>query len=187
MAASAASATAGAGRKRALRARRRGRVGLVFLIMTLIAVVMLYPFWYLLDNAFRNQTQFNEQRGHSTVSWHQLLSELPVGRELLNSTLICLLSVLLILAVSTTAGFAFAFSLTRFPPSVPPAAPFRPKLRPLPSLTSLPVSQVRHICGRECSHRPVKGAMVVRGCGPNLDRQILSVNSDPATAGGWRR
>jgi ABC-type glycerol-3-phosphate transport system permease component len=42
------------------------------------------------------------------VSWHQLFSELPVGRELLNSTLICLLSILLILAVSTTAGFAFA-------------------------------------------------------------------------------
>jgi ABC-type glycerol-3-phosphate transport system permease component len=98
----------GAARKRALRARRRGRIGLVFLIMTLIAVVMLYPFWYILDNAFRNQTQFNEQRGHSSVSWSQLFSELPVGRELLNSTLICLLSILLILAVSTTAGFAFA-------------------------------------------------------------------------------
>ena len=76
--------------------------------MTLIAVVMLYPFWYLLNNAFRNSTQFNEQRGHSSVSWSQLFAELPVGRELLNSTLICVLSILLILAVSTTAGFAFA-------------------------------------------------------------------------------
>ena len=76
--------------------------------MTLIAVVMLYPFWYLLNNAFRNQTQFSEQRGHSAVSWHQLFSELPVGRELLNSTLICLLSILIILAVSSSAGFAFA-------------------------------------------------------------------------------
>ena len=37
-----------------------------------------------------------------------MFSELPVGRELLNSTLICVLSILLILAVSTTAGFAFA-------------------------------------------------------------------------------
>ena len=94
--------------KRALRARRRGRVGMIFLIMTVIAVVMLYPFWYLLNNAFRTQSQFEQQHGHSAVSWSQLLRELPVGRELLNSTLICLASILLILAVSTTAGFAFA-------------------------------------------------------------------------------
>ena len=94
--------------KRALRARRRSRVGMIFLIMTAIAVVMLYPFWYMLNNAFRTQPQFEQQRGHSAVSWSQLFSELPVGRELLNSTLICLASILLILAVSTTAGFAFA-------------------------------------------------------------------------------
>jgi ABC-type glycerol-3-phosphate transport system permease component len=94
--------------KRALRARRRGRVGMIFLIMTGVAVVMLYPFWYLLNNAFRNESQFEQQHGHSAVSWSQLFSELPVGRELLNSTVICLASILLILAVSTTAGFAFA-------------------------------------------------------------------------------
>jgi multiple sugar transport system permease protein/raffinose/stachyose/melibiose transport system permease protein len=94
--------------KRALRARRRSRVGMIFLIMTGIAVVMLYPFWYMLNNAFRTQPQFEQQHGHSAVSWSQLLRELPVGRELLNSTLICLASILLILAVSTTAGFAFA-------------------------------------------------------------------------------
>jgi multiple sugar transport system permease protein/raffinose/stachyose/melibiose transport system permease protein len=94
--------------KRALRARRRGRIGMIFAIMTVIAVVMLYPFWYILNNAFRTQSQFEQQNGHSAVSWSQLFSELPVGRELLNSTLICLASILLILAVSTTAGFAFA-------------------------------------------------------------------------------
>jgi ABC-type glycerol-3-phosphate transport system permease component len=94
--------------KRALRTRRRGRVGMIFLIMTGIAVVMLYPFWYLLNNAFRTESQFEQQHGHSAVSWSQLFTELPVGRELLNSTLICLASILLILAVSTTAGFAFA-------------------------------------------------------------------------------
>jgi ABC-type glycerol-3-phosphate transport system permease component len=94
--------------KRALRARRRGRVGMIFLIMTGVAVVMLYPFWYLLNNAFRTESQFEQQHGHSAVSWSQLFSELPVGRELLNSTVICLASILLILAVSTTAGFAFA-------------------------------------------------------------------------------
>jgi multiple sugar transport system permease protein/raffinose/stachyose/melibiose transport system permease protein len=103
-----APAPGGAPAKRALRARRRSRLGMIFAIMTVIAVVMLYPFWYILNNAFRTQSQFEQQNGHSAVSWSQLFSELPVGRELLNSTLICLASILLILAVSTTAGFAFA-------------------------------------------------------------------------------
>ena len=94
--------------RRALRARRRGRIGLIFAIMSVIAVVMLYPFWYILNNAFRDESQFERQSGHSGVAWGQLLRELPVGRELLNSTLICLLSILLVLAVSSTAGFAFA-------------------------------------------------------------------------------
>jgi ABC-type glycerol-3-phosphate transport system permease component len=76
--------------------------------MCVIAVVMLYPFFYMLDNGFRNQAQFAQQRGHSAVSWRQLFTELPVWRELLNSTIICTVSILLILAVATTAGFAFA-------------------------------------------------------------------------------
>jgi multiple sugar transport system permease protein/raffinose/stachyose/melibiose transport system permease protein len=105
---SGAAGSGGAPAKRAMRARRRGRIGLIFAIMSVVAVVMLYPFWYILNNAFRNQSQFERQSGHSGVAWSQLFSELPVGRELLNSTVICLVSILLILAVSTTAGFAFA-------------------------------------------------------------------------------
>jgi ABC-type glycerol-3-phosphate transport system permease component len=89
-------------------ARRRARAGALLALMTVIAVVMLYPFWYMLDNAFRTQAQFEQQRGHSAASWSQLFSELPAGRELVNSTLICVTAILLILAVSTTAGFAFA-------------------------------------------------------------------------------
>jgi ABC-type glycerol-3-phosphate transport system permease component len=78
------------------RLRRRAANGWIFLLMAVVAVVMLYPFWYLLDNAFRNQPQFEQQHGHSLAGWTQLFRELPVGRDLL------------ILAVSTTAGFAFA-------------------------------------------------------------------------------
>jgi ABC-type glycerol-3-phosphate transport system permease component len=79
-----------------------------FTLMVVIAIVMLYPFFYMLDNSFRTQTQFELRAGHSVASWRQLLQELPVARELVNSTLICALSILIILAVSTTAGFAFA-------------------------------------------------------------------------------
>ena len=88
--------------------RRRVRTSTLFAIMCVIAVIMLYPFFYMLENAFRNQSQFAQQRGHSTVSWGQLFTQLPVWRELFNSTLICAVSILGILAVSTTAGFAFA-------------------------------------------------------------------------------
>jgi ABC-type glycerol-3-phosphate transport system permease component len=89
-------------------ARRRLRPWALLLLMTVIAVVMLYPFYYMLSNAFRSQAQFEQQRGHSAVSWGQLFGELPVARELLNSTLICLLSILIILIAATLAGFAFA-------------------------------------------------------------------------------
>jgi len=96
------------GRSTATIVRRRLRVGTLFALMVLIAAVMLYPFYYMLNNAFRNQTQFDQQSGHSAVSWQQLFTELPVWRELLNSTIICATAIALILAVSTSAGFAFA-------------------------------------------------------------------------------
>ncbi len=100
--------TAAPARRSPATARRRLRGWSLFALMVLIAVVMLYPFYYMLSNAFRTQAQFEQQRGHSAVSWGQLFSELPVGRELVNSTLICLLSILIILVASTLAGFAFA-------------------------------------------------------------------------------
>ena len=76
--------------------------------MAVIAVVMLYPFYYMLNNASRTQAQFEQQNGHSAVSWRQLFTELPVWRELANSTIICVTAIALILIVATSAGFAFA-------------------------------------------------------------------------------
>ena len=90
------------------RARRRLMSGWVLFLMAVVAVVMLYPFYYLLDNAFRTQKQFDQQNGHSLSSWTQLFHELPVGQETLNSLLICVASIVIILIVSTSAGFAFA-------------------------------------------------------------------------------
>jgi ABC-type glycerol-3-phosphate transport system permease component len=99
---------AGPGRSTAATVRRRVRLVTLFALLVVIAAVMLYPFYYMLNNAFRTQTQFEQQAGHSAVSWQQLFTELPVWRELLNSTIICATAIALILAVSTTAGFAFA-------------------------------------------------------------------------------
>jgi ABC-type glycerol-3-phosphate transport system permease component len=90
------------------RVRRTATRVVLFAVMVGVAIVMLYPFYYMLNNAFRTAAQFDQQSGHSTSSWGTLFRDLPVARELLNSTLICLVAILIILFVSTTAGFAFA-------------------------------------------------------------------------------
>jgi ABC-type glycerol-3-phosphate transport system permease component len=90
------------------RAHRRLTAGPVLLLMIVVAIVMLYPFYYLLDNAFRNQPQYDQQHGHSVAGWTQLFQNLPVGRELLNSTIVCAVAIVIILVVSTSSGFAFA-------------------------------------------------------------------------------
>ena len=90
------------------RVRRTATRVVLFAVMVAVAVVMLYPFYYMLNNAFRTAAQFDQQSGHSASSWARLFRDLPVARELLNSTLICLVAILIILFVSTTAGFAFA-------------------------------------------------------------------------------
>ena len=76
--------------------------------MIVVAVVMLYPFWYMADNSFRNQAQFDLQSGHSLAGWTQLFQTLPVVQEMLSSTIVCAAAIAIILIVSTTAGFAFA-------------------------------------------------------------------------------
>ena len=90
------------------RLRRRLNTWALFILMVAVAVVMLYPFWYMIDNAFRSPGQFDQQSGHSLTGWRQLFANLPVADQLLNSTLVCVAAIALILVISTTAGFAFA-------------------------------------------------------------------------------
>jgi multiple sugar transport system permease protein/raffinose/stachyose/melibiose transport system permease protein len=90
------------------RARRRVTTWALFVAMVIVAVVMLYPFWYIIDNAFRSAGQYDRQSGHSLGGWHQLFANLPVASQLLNSALVCAAAIAIILVVSTTAGFAFA-------------------------------------------------------------------------------
>jgi ABC-type glycerol-3-phosphate transport system permease component len=90
------------------RARRRLTTWALFVAMVIVAVIMLYPFWYIIDNAFRSSGQYDRQSGHSLGGWRQLFANLPVAGQLLNSTLVCAAAIAIILVVSTTAGFAFA-------------------------------------------------------------------------------
>jgi ABC-type glycerol-3-phosphate transport system permease component len=97
-----------ASRWQSARFRRRVTVTAIFAIMVVIAVVMFYPFWYMGDNSFRSQAQFDRQSGHSLTGWTQLFNDLPVVHELVSSTIVCATAIVVILVVATTAGFAFA-------------------------------------------------------------------------------
>lgn len=93
------------------RRRRRSiswRRILLLVLMLIIATVMIYPFWFMIDTSFKTQAQYQSGHGHSLHSWTELSAALPVGRQLLNSMIVCVLSILIIVVVSTTAGFAFA-------------------------------------------------------------------------------
>jgi ABC-type glycerol-3-phosphate transport system permease component len=90
------------------RFRRRVTAIVVFAVMIVVAIVMLYPFWYMGDNSFRSQAQFDRQSGHSLAGWTQLFQNLPVVRELVSSAVVCAAAIAIILIVATTAGFAFA-------------------------------------------------------------------------------
>jgi multiple sugar transport system permease protein/raffinose/stachyose/melibiose transport system permease protein len=76
--------------------------------MVVVAVVMLYPFVYMLVNSFKTQAQYELGHGFSLASWRLLFSGQPIIRELFNSVLVSGVAVAIIVAISTAAGFAFA-------------------------------------------------------------------------------
>ncbi len=109
----ASSQAAGTGRgepspRRALRRRLRPSRVIGFAIMVVVAVVMLYPFLFMVLTSFRSQAQYQLGAGFSMSSWHILFSSQPILRELLNSIIVASCAVAIIVVISTAAGFAFA-------------------------------------------------------------------------------
>ncbi len=88
--------------------RRKVNRTLVFLILSLLVVVMLFPFAFMALTSFRSYDQYLSGSGFSLDSWNTLFSVLPVFQELFNSMLVTTGAVAIILVVSTTGGFAFA-------------------------------------------------------------------------------
>src|SRR6516225_1581983 len=75
------------------------------LLMLPVLIVMLFPFYVIGRGAMTVQ----DETGSSHISlrnWRVLLAHLPVGQQLLNSTIITVGSVALILLVSVLAAFA---------------------------------------------------------------------------------
>ncbi|MGC8628287.1 MAG: carbohydrate ABC transporter permease [Acidimicrobiales bacterium] len=97
---------------RVARAVRRARKDparvVIFVALVIASFVMLYPFGFMLLTSLHSQAQYINGKGYSFSSWSGLFSALPVGRELLNSTLVAVSAIAIILVVSSSAGFAFA-------------------------------------------------------------------------------
>jgi multiple sugar transport system permease protein/raffinose/stachyose/melibiose transport system permease protein len=102
------------GRLRAEVWRRRVARAAIYAALLLITVVMLYPFWSMGIASFRSLDQFQVGHGFSLASWHELFRTLPVGHELLSSTIVTVCAIAIILAVSTTAGYAIGTLRYRF-------------------------------------------------------------------------
>lgn len=90
------------------RARRRLGRRLLFVAMVGVAVVMLYPFWVVIITSLKSEAQFLNGSGFSWLSWSSLTSVIPVGQEVLSSTIVCSASIFVILLVGLPAGFAFS-------------------------------------------------------------------------------
>jgi ABC-type glycerol-3-phosphate transport system permease component len=87
--------------------RRIGR-WILFAAMMVVAVVMLYPFWVMIITSLQSEAQFLSGGGFSWLSWSGLTSVIPIGQEVLSSTIVCSASILIILCVGLPAGFAFS-------------------------------------------------------------------------------
>jgi ABC-type glycerol-3-phosphate transport system permease component len=94
------------------RMRRRKRFSLLrsllFIVMIAGAFIMFYPFLFMIDASLRSTQQFQSNVGHSFASWVNLFTILPVSQEMMSSFIVVALSLMIIIAVSTMAGFAFA-------------------------------------------------------------------------------
>ena len=86
----------------------------IFVVMSVLGIVMFYPIAYMINTSFKSNAQFLGSSGHSLASWQKIFQVLPVGRQLLNSTIVCTGAIAIILAVSALAGFALAKLTFRF-------------------------------------------------------------------------
>ncbi len=81
---------------------------MTWLALAVVSVLLMYPFYFMIVTSFRSERQYELGRGFSFLSWSQLFSGVPVAREIANSFGICAVSIVLILGIATTAGFAIA-------------------------------------------------------------------------------
>jgi ABC-type glycerol-3-phosphate transport system permease component len=90
------------------RLRRRLSRAAIFAILSIVGVIMLFPFGLMAILAFRSFDQYIAGSGFSLESWKGLFDAIPVVQQLINSTVVTSGAVALIVVVSTMGGYAFA-------------------------------------------------------------------------------
>ena len=98
----------GTGEPRAMKKPRKVGRWILFGAMVIVAIVMLYPFWVMVITSLKSESQFLSGGGFSWLSWTSLTSVIPIGQEVLSSTILCSASIFIILCVGLPAGFAFS-------------------------------------------------------------------------------
>ena len=98
----------GTGEPRAMKKPRKVGRWILFGAMVIVAIVMLYPFWVMVITSLKSESQFLSGGGFSWLSWSSLTSVIPIGQEVLSSTILCSASIFIILCVGLPAGFAFS-------------------------------------------------------------------------------
>lgn len=84
-----------------------GRVA-IFVVLSIVSVVIMYPFYFMAVTSMRSQSQYELGKGFSFASWIRLFQSVPVAKEMLNSLIVCTFAIVIILALATSAGFALA-------------------------------------------------------------------------------
>lgn len=86
-----------------------GKKIFIFAVLVVVSIIMLFPFYYMVERSFQASNQFRVHAGgFSLVSWQILFKTLPIFRQLINSTVVTLCAIVIILAVGTSAGYAFS-------------------------------------------------------------------------------
>ena len=76
--------------------------------MSVLALIMFYPFIFMIEQSFKSKEQFLGAPGHSFPSWQKLFTVMPIGKQLLNSVIVCFGAITIILIFSAFAGFGLA-------------------------------------------------------------------------------
>jgi ABC-type glycerol-3-phosphate transport system permease component len=80
----------------------------IFISMSILGIIMFYPFTFMIEQSFKSKEQFLGAPGHSLASWQKLFTVMPIGRQLANSLFVCFGAIAIILLLSSFAGFGLA-------------------------------------------------------------------------------
>ena len=96
-------------------ARRRTLRAFTYLGLSLWAVLVLFPFYWMVLTSFKSYAAYNSEHipvlytlAPTLENYRQAFTAVPLGRYLLNTLLFALVTTALMVAVSTLAAYAFA-------------------------------------------------------------------------------